>query len=125
MADRDVEAEKEHVLREAVARRQRLEELAMQYEQLRTNIATLRDVGVEAGFKSLVNIGRDFFVQAKVEDSSRIVVTVGAGVAVEMTREEAIAFIEVKQKSLQSAVNASARHCAELAALVRHSIHPQ
>ena len=112
----------EHLLlQEAVARRQHLEEMAMQYEQLRTNIAMLRDTGAES-FKSLVNVGRDFFVQAKVADCSHVVVTLGAGVAVEMTHDEALAFIDSKQYALQASVQASAEHCAALSLQVRRAL---
>ena len=113
--------EDQQLLQQAVTRRQHLEELAMQYEQLRTNIAMLRDTGAES-FKSLVNIGRDFFLQAKVADCSRVVVTLGAGVAVEMTHDEALAFIDSKQVALQASVQASVEHCAALSAQVRRAL---
>ena len=95
--------------------------LALAIFSCRTNIAMLRDTGAES-FKSLVNIGRDFFLQAKVADCSRVVVTLGAGVAVEMTHDEALAFIDSKQVALQASVQASVEHCAALSAQVRRAL---
>lgn len=79
--------------------RKKLEDESMKYEELRNNICMLRDNGV-AEFKSLVNVGRDFFVQARVQQSEMLVVVLGAGVSMELSREEVLLFVDAKQRAL-------------------------
>ena len=50
--------------------------------------------------KSLVNLGSDYFVQAKVPDTSHIFVEVGLGFHAQFTLDEALEFIEEKMKHL-------------------------
>uniref|UniRef100_A0A3Q4M2T7 Ubiquitously-expressed, prefoldin-like chaperone n=1 Tax=Neolamprologus brichardi TaxID=32507 RepID=A0A3Q4M2T7_NEOBR len=57
----------------------------------------------EAGSQQLktdVDLGCNFYVQAEVEDSSRMFVAVGYGFFVEMTHDEALRFIEKKTSQL-------------------------
>lgn len=48
-----------------------------------------------------VNIGEEFYVRAQVYDLDRVVVDVGLGILLEMTRSEAAAFVTSKRHSLE------------------------
>lgn len=99
-------------LEEMVRQRKKLEDESMKYEELRNNIRMLRDNGV-AEFKSLVNVGRDFFVQARVQQSEILVVVLGAGVSMELSREEVLLFVDAKQRALHRCARA-AQHALPL-----------
>eukprot|EP00937_MAST-01D_sp_MAST-1D-sp2_P007914 g7914.t1 len=114
----------EAVLEKALQRRERLEGQSREYEELRANLQLLEDSGTE-GFKSLVNLGCDFFMQAKVEDCSRVMVQLGAGVVAEMTHAEALRFIEAKQRALHISTQACAEECAALAAVIKAAMAPR
>mmetsp|Transcript_24873 Transcript_24873/g.63010 ORF Transcript_24873/g.63010 Transcript_24873/m.63010 type:complete len:163 (-) Transcript_24873:107-595(-) len=48
-----------------------------------------------------VNLGADFFAQAQVDDPSKVCVHVGLGFFAELTRAEALSFIEGKARTLE------------------------
>lgn len=72
-----------------------------EYLQLRNVIEKLRTphvVGKE--LKTMVDLGANFYTQAKVVDASRIFVAVGLGFFVEFTHQEALDFIAKKVEQL-------------------------
>ncbi|KAJ3179705.1 hypothetical protein HDU85_004704 [Gaertneriomyces sp. JEL0708] len=50
-----------------------------------------------------MDIGCEFFMQAKILDTSKVVINLGAGYHVEMTLDEAIRFIDEKERRLTEA----------------------
>ncbi|XP_063985797.1 protein UXT homolog [Diachasmimorpha longicaudata] len=73
-----------------------------EFLQLKSIIMTLKNTkSSETGFKTKVDIGNNFFVQAKVEDASQILVDVGLGYYVEFNLDDALALIEVRIKLLE------------------------
>ncbi len=74
-----------------------------EYLQLRNVIEKLRSHGPAQGeLKTMVDLGANFYAQARVADSSRIFVAVGFGFFVEFTHQEALDFIEKKVEHLTS-----------------------
>ena len=74
------------------------------YQELAGNIDLLQRQHAAAGhteLKTMVDVGSDCFVQAKVEDSSRLFVHVAMGFQLEMTLDEALAFTGVKDAHLK------------------------
>jgi hypothetical protein len=79
------------------------------YQELAGNIDLLQRQHAAAGhteLKTMVDVGSDCFVQAKVEDSSRLFVHVAMGFQLEMTLDEALAFTGVKDAHLKRWVSA-------------------
>ncbi|XP_055325060.1 protein UXT [Sitodiplosis mosellana] len=73
----------------------------MEFVQLK-NLSESISQNLSDGFKTQVNIGGNFFMSAKVPDSSKIMVNVGLNHYVEFTIDEAIKFCDFKVKSLQN-----------------------
>ncbi|XP_011307435.1 protein UXT homolog [Fopius arisanus] len=74
-----------------------------EFLQLKSIITTLKNTkSSETGFKTKIDIGNNFFVQAKVEDASHILVDVGLGYYVEFSLDDALVLIEVRIKLLDS-----------------------
>lgn len=80
------------------------EELS-EFLQLKSVIRTLkRTSSPDTGFKTKVDVGNNFFVQAHVEDPSQILLDVGLGYYVEFTLDDALVLIDVRVKLLESAI---------------------
>jgi len=62
----------------------------------------------------MVNLGSEFYVQAKVPDTSRIYVNVGLGFHVEFSLPEAIAFIDKREEYLNKTIETAGKKIAEL-----------
>ena len=68
--------------------------------------------------KTQVDLGNNFFCQAKVPDTSLVCVAIGFGFFVEMTLEEAAAFIKKKTEQL----GVSGKELTEKVAVVKANI---
>ncbi|KAG4074587.1 hypothetical protein HA402_004458 [Bradysia odoriphaga] len=71
----------------------------MEYNQLRNTASTI-NTHLKSGFKTKVDVGANFFVQAKVDNTDRILVNVGLNHFVEFQLEEAIKFCDFKVRVL-------------------------
>lgn len=71
----------------------------MEFIQLKNTIQTMRD-HLNDGFKTQVNIGANMFIQAKVKDTSTILVDIGKGYYLPFSQEEALKFIDFKIRQL-------------------------
>uniref|UniRef100_A0A3Q3LMC0 Ubiquitously-expressed, prefoldin-like chaperone n=1 Tax=Labrus bergylta TaxID=56723 RepID=A0A3Q3LMC0_9LABR len=69
--------------------------------------------------KTEVDLGCNFYVQAEVEDSSRIFVAVGYGFFVEMTHDEALKFIDKKTSQLTAFTEQLTKDSAKIKANIR------
>lgn len=70
-----------------------------EFLQLKSVITTLQSTSLDkAGFKTQVDIGANFFVEAHVENASTLLLDVGLGHFVEFTLEEALVVIDVRAK---------------------------
>jgi prefoldin alpha subunit len=68
--------------------------------------------------KTKVDLGCNFYVNAVVQDPSRIFIAIGYGFFLEMTLDEALKFIEKKTKIL----NSTADELSEQAAVIKANI---
>ncbi|KAJ2345556.1 hypothetical protein GGH91_002498, partial [Coemansia sp. RSA 2671] len=66
-----------------------------EYFKLKTHLETIREQGLEE-LETKVDLGSDFYVKAFVPDTTYIYVSVGFGFHLQMTLEEADAFIDDK-----------------------------
>lgn len=76
-----------------------------EFLQLKSIITTFKNIGADKnGYKTKVDMGNGFFVQANVEDASHIMVDVGLGYFVEFTLDEALSVINVRVKLFERRV---------------------
>lgn len=71
--------------------------------ELRNHILLIKEQKLDT-LSTMVNLSSEFFVQAKVEDTSKIFVHVGLGFHPELTLDEALTFIEEKEKLMNECV---------------------
>eukprot|EP00063_Salmo_salar_P015201 XP_013990036.1 PREDICTED: protein UXT isoform X1 [Salmo salar] len=89
-----------------------------QYLQLKNTIESLKESETK-GLKTEIDLGCNFYVQAHVEDSSKIFVAVGYGFFVELTHSEALKFIEKKTNQLTAHTEVLTKDSAKIKANIR------
>lgn len=65
-----------------------------EWVQLRTILNSLKETELKKGFKTKTDIGTNVYVQAHIEDASKILVAIGSGIYVEYSIEEALTFLD-------------------------------
>ncbi|XP_033988086.1 protein UXT [Trematomus bernacchii] len=105
-------------LQKVLEQRDSVYEKISQYLQLKNTIQSLQDTGCQK-LKTDVDLGCNFFVQAEVEDSSKIFVAVGFGFFLEMTHDEALRFIEKKTSQLTAFTEQLTKDSAKIKAHIR------
>lgn len=76
-----------------------------EFLQLKSVITTFQNTNVEkTGFKTKVDIGSNFFIQAHVPDASKILLDVGLGNYIEFTLDEALVIINVRIKLFEQQI---------------------
>ncbi|KAJ8393509.1 hypothetical protein AAFF_G00059820 [Aldrovandia affinis] len=88
------------------------------YLQLKNTIESLQESGVK-DLKTEVDLGCNFYVQAHVQESSKIFVAVGYGFFVELTLPEALKFIEKKTAQLTTYSETLTKDSAKIKANIR------
>jgi prefoldin alpha subunit len=85
--------------------RQQLSAITRSLTEYTTAAETLKTLQNETGEKeSLVSVGANCYVPAKLRYTDKVLVGVGAGVLLEKTLAEAVQILEVKIKELQEAL---------------------
>lgn len=105
-------------LQKVLEQRDSVYEKISQYLQLKNTLQSLQEAGSE-NLKTEVDLGCNFYVQAKVEDSSKVFVAVGYGFFVEMTHSEALKFIEKKTAQLTQFTEQLTKDSAKIKAHIR------
>lgn len=105
-------------LQKVLEQRDSVYEKISQYLQLKNTIQSLQEAGSQQ-LKTDVDLGCNFFVQAEVEDSSRIFVAVGYGFFVEMNHDEALRFIDKKTSQLTAFTEQLTKDSAKIKANIR------
>lgn len=76
-----------------------------EFLQLKSVITTFQNTNVEKiGFKTKVDIGNNFFIQAHVQDASKILLDIGLGHYIELTLDEALIVINIRVKLLEQQI---------------------
>lgn len=84
------------------ALRAQLEQVAARMEELTRTKIGLEDLkDVKAGDSAFVPVGAGAFVEGKISDPSRVLISTGSDVAVKKTREEAIELIDERLAEIQ------------------------
>ncbi|XP_015585066.1 protein UXT homolog [Cephus cinctus] len=77
-----------------------------EFLELKSIIKTLKDTNVDkSGFKTKVDMGNNFYIQANIEDASNILLDVGLGHFVEFSLDEALTVIDVRLKLFQRQID--------------------
>ncbi|XP_061591682.1 protein UXT [Cololabis saira] len=105
-------------LQKVLEQRDQVYEKISQYLQLKNTIQSLQEAGSQK-LKTDVDLGCNFYVQAEVEDPSRIFVAVGFGFFVEMTHDEALRFIEKKTSQLTAFTEQLTKDSSKIKAHIR------
>ena len=87
-----------------------------EYLALRNSINAIQQAELLPGepLKSKVDLGCNFYCQARVADPTRICVSIGMGFFLEMTLEEALQFIAKKDSVLSQQAGELTEDCAKL-----------
>ncbi|NP_001297892.1 protein UXT isoform X2 [Esox lucius] len=105
-------------LERVLKQRDEVYEKIAQYVQLKNTIESLKEPEMR-GLKTEIDIGCNFYVQAHVEDSSKIFVAVGYGFFVELTHSEALKFIAKKTNQLIAHTEVLTKDSAKIKANIR------
>ena len=98
--------------------RDALHEKASQYMQLRTNVQQLIDEK-QKSLKTKVDLGKGFYMQAKVPDTSWIYVNVGLGFHAQMSLDEAVAICTQREAHYKAAAASLAQKIARTKARIK------
>lgn len=105
-------------LEKVLEQRDGVYEKISQYLQLKNTIESLQESNTKE-LKTEIDLGCNFYVQAHVEDSSKIFVAVGYGFFVELTHAEALKFIEKKTNQLNEHTEVLTKDAAKIKANIR------
>ncbi|XP_077568841.1 protein UXT [Stigmatopora nigra] len=105
-------------LQRVVEQRDAVYEQISHYLQLKNTLQALQGADSQS-LKADVDLGCNFYAQAKVEDSSKIFVLVGFGFFVEMDHAEALRFIDKKTSQLTAFTDQLTHDCATIKANIR------
>lgn len=67
-------------------------------------IESIKSIGTNAESETLVPIGMGTYVKTKITSNDKIVLNVGAGIAIEKNKDAAINFLESKLKEIEIAL---------------------
>lgn len=107
-------------LKKVLAEREKLCQEVLDLQQLKTVIERLREVEIsESSFKTRVDLGCNFYVQANVTDTKFIFVKAGLDIFVQLTLEEAVTFIDKKVAFLDKKIDKTLKVSAEINAHIQ------
>ncbi|KAJ2841111.1 hypothetical protein J3B02_006045, partial [Coemansia erecta] len=88
------------------------------YLKLKTHIDTIKSQDLKE-LETKIDLGSSFYVKAFVPDTKDIFVNVGFGFHLEMTLEEADAFIDEKVKDLEKLADKYTQEASEIRARIQ------
>ena len=90
------------------------------YLQLKNTIDKMKQTHLpEKDLKTMVDIGSNFYMQAKIPDASHIIVAVGLNVFVEFTLDEALQFIDKRIDYLNDKTQNLSNKAADISARIK------
>jgi len=73
-------------------------------EEGRLAIEAIKDISGQEVVQTLMPIGIGVFMQTSASSSNKLLISIGAGVAVEKSKDDAVAYIESRLKEMEVAV---------------------
>ncbi|CAO3664096.1 unnamed protein product [Umbelopsis ramanniana] len=98
--------------------RDSLYDLTSEYLKLKLQIETIQNNDLME-MKTMVDLGSNFYVQAKIPDTKFVYINVGFGFHVQMTLKEALEFIEKKTQQLQNRADKYTEEAAKIRANIK------
>ncbi|KAJ1966124.1 hypothetical protein GGI12_000273 [Dipsacomyces acuminosporus] len=89
-----------------------------EYLKLKTHIQSIKDHGLEE-LETKVDLGSNFYVKAFVPDTEYMFVSIGFGFHLQMTLDEADAFIDDKVKHLERLADKHTQEANEIRAKIK------
>ena len=86
--------------------------------ELRNNVKMLQEQK-KTSLKTMVNLGSDFYVQAKVPDTSKIYVSIGLGFHAELTLDETVTFCTQREAHYTAQAEEFTERAAKLKARIK------
>lgn len=74
----------------------------MEFTQIKKSLGLLKENTFNCGFKTQVDVGCNFFIEAKVEDPSVVMFNIGLHHYLEFTHDEAIKYSEARVEALEA-----------------------
>ncbi|KAF9947994.1 hypothetical protein BGZ65_008383 [Modicella reniformis] len=105
-------------LKEALDSRDAVYDQISDYLKLAKDIEVIKSNGLTE-MKTQVDLGSNFYVQAKIPDTKHIFVNVGFGFHAELTLDEALTFITKKEAFLQKKADMYTKKAAQIRAHIK------
>ena len=108
-------------LKSTLTLRDKIYQEQAEYLALRNSINAIQLVELVPGepLKTKVDLGCNFYCQARVPDPTKIFISVGLGFFLELTLDEALEFISKKDGELAKEANKLTTNCAKLKANIK------
>jgi len=107
-------------LKRVLEERDQIYEQLSEYLQLRTTIEHIKESELPDGkLTTQVDLGCNFYVKAKIPDTSHICVSIGYGFYLNMTLDEALRFIGKKEKQLNESAEKLTLDSAKIKAHIK------
>ncbi len=85
-------------------------------EEGRLGIEAIKNISEEEPLEMLVPIGMGIYVQTLSSPNKKLLVNIGAGVAIEKSKNEAVTYVETRLKEVEGALRSMIAQKQELAA---------
>ncbi|KAG0330551.1 hypothetical protein BGZ99_000022 [Dissophora globulifera] len=105
-------------LQDALDARDAIYDQISEYLKLAKDIEVIKDNGLKE-MKTQVDLGSNFYVQAKIPDTEYIYVNVGFGFHAQLTLDEALTFIPKKEAYLQKKAEKYTEKAAQIRAHIK------
>ncbi|KAF9199039.1 hypothetical protein BGZ49_010881 [Haplosporangium sp. Z 27] len=105
-------------LKDALDARDAIYDQISEYLKLAKDIEIIKDNGLTE-MKTQVDLGSNFYVQAKIPDTKYIYVNVGFGFHAQLTLDEALVFITKKEAHLQKKAESYTKKAAQIRAHIK------
>ncbi|KAI8919652.1 Prefoldin subunit-domain-containing protein [Entophlyctis helioformis] len=106
-------------LTDILDKRDKLYDRIAQLLQLRNQIEVMNTDKAGPELKTMMNVGSDFFIKARIPDTSKIIINVGADVFLEMPLDEAMSFTDRRVKRLEAQAEQFTEKAAEIRAHIK------
>ena len=108
-------------LKRTLTERDKIYQEQAEFLALRNSINAIKLAELQPGepLKTKVDLGCNFYCQARVADPTKIFVSIGLGFFLELTLDEALKFIEKKYTELSAEADKLTNDCAKLKANIK------
>ncbi|KTW27114.1 prefoldin, alpha subunit [Pneumocystis carinii B80] len=101
-----------------IKEREKLDKSLSEYFKLKSHILQIQNEKLTQ-MKVMVDIGSNFYVQTKIEDTSKIIVSLDyKGIYIEMTQDEALEFIDKKENIIRKKAETKSSHINQIRAYI-------